>query len=87
MDYEKALAILADEHNHYLWREAGKGWAFAHGNNHRPGIGFYPTIREAIEAEVEDLKAKAEEARNMAEAQKTRIRAFTEDAKALADTL
>lgn len=87
MDYEKALVLLADKHNRYLWREADKGWAFALGNNHRPGIGFFPTIREAVEAEVEHLKDQAEEARRTAETQKTRIRDFTENAEALASTL
>lgn len=87
MDYEKALGLLADEHNRYLWREADKGWAFAQGSNHRPGIGYFPTIREAVEAEVERLRLEAETSRRNAEAQKTRIKAFTEEANALASTL
>lgn len=55
---EAALTILADEHNLFLWREQGEGWAFAHGSNHRPSK-LYPTIAEAIAAELEAIEARA----------------------------
>lgn len=78
---EAALTLLADQHNRYLWRERSKGWGFAQGNSRASQI--YPTIREAVEAEVARLRSEAEGAKRASDAQKTRIRAFTEQADAL----
>jgi hypothetical protein len=72
-DLEAALTLLADEHHRYLYRQDGtgyrengeKGWGFVSSTS-TSTTDIYPTIREAIDAEIESIIAHRADAEQRA---------------------